>query len=139
MLDIDGRFAIPANELSFSYARSSGPGGQNVNKVNSKVVLAWSPVRSAVLPGPVRQRFLARYGGKLTKEGEIVVVSQRFRDQPRNIEDCREKLREMIRSVLVAPKPRRPTKPTRGSKERRLTEKRRRSETKARRRGGDDA
>jgi len=134
MLDIDGRFTIPSAEISLSFARSSGPGGQNVNKVNSKVTLSWSPVRSAVLPPAIRQRFLAKYGNRLTNDGDLLIVSQRYRDQPKNILDCHEKLLEMIRSVLVAPKIRRPTKPTRGSKERRITEKKRRSETKARRR-----
>ena len=79
-----------------------------------------------------------KYGSKLTNDGEIIVISQRYRDQPKNIEDCREKLREMIRSVLIAPKIRRATKPTRGSQERRITEKKRRSETKARRRTDSD-
>lgn len=134
MLDIDGRFTIPSAEMSLSFARSSGPGGQNVNKVNSKVTLTWSPVRSSAIPPGVRQRFLTKYGNRLTNDGNLLVVSQRYRDQPKNIEDCREKLREMIRTVLVAPIVRRPTRPTKGSKERRISEKKHRSEAKARRR-----
>jgi ribosome-associated protein len=138
MIDIDGRFTIPAGELSFAYARSSGPGGQNVNKVSSKVIMTWSPASSAALPPTIRERFLRRYGSKLSREGELQIVSQRFRDRPRNVEDAFEKLREMIRAVLVVPKSRRPTKPTRGSQERRLAEKKRRSQTKSRRRMDDD-
>lgn len=134
MLDIDGVFAIPDEEFSFTFARSSGPGGQNVNKVNSKAILTWSPVESPSLPGAVRLRFLARFASRLTNEGKLVIASQRYRDRPRNIEDCRQKLVEMLRSVLAPPKARRPTKPSRGAKERRLESKRRRSEAKARRR-----
>ena len=138
MLDVDGRIKIPASELSLAFARSSGPGGQNVNKVNSKASLTWKFVQSTSLPPAIRQRFLTKFGSKLTNDGEIIVVSQRYRDQPKNIEDCREKLRDMIRSALVGPKTRRATKPTRGSQERRITEKKRRSETKARRRMDND-
>ncbi|MBY0588801.1 aminoacyl-tRNA hydrolase [bacterium] len=138
MIDIDGRFQIPASELSFAYARSSGPGGQNVNKVSSKVIMTWKPALSEALTPTVKERFLRRFGSKLTREGELQIVSQRFRDRPRNVEDAFEKLREMIRSILVVPKTRRPTKPTRGSQERRIAEKKRRSETKSRRRSADD-
>lgn len=138
MLDVDGVFAIPDEEFSLAFARSSGPGGQNVNKVSSKAILTWHFARNKSVPAAVRQRFLAKYGKRLTKEGEIVVSSQRYRDQPRNIEDCREKLREILRGVLVAPKLRRATKPSKGSKERRLEAKRRRSQTKAHRRSVDE-
>ena len=138
MLDVDGRIQIPAAELAFTFARSSGPGGQNVNKVHSKAVLKWSPTRSASIPDAMRRRFLARYGSRLTKDGDLVLASDRFRDRPRNMEDCRRRLADMLRSVLNPPKPRRPTKPTRASKERRLAAKRQRSETKSRRRGLDE-
>jgi ribosome-associated protein len=138
MIDFDGKFSIPASELSFAYARSSGPGGQNVNKVSSKVILTWSPARSAHLPPAVLGRFMARYRSRLTTEGELLITSQRHRDRLRNIDDAVAKLREMIESVLHAPKARRATKPTRGSQERRLAEKKKRSDTKSRRRWSDD-
>ena len=134
-LQITSRIIIPDEELGFSFARSSGPGGQNVNKVNSKATLRWNPTTSAALPDDVRARFLARYASRLTNDGEILITSQESRDQPKNIAICLEKLRAMIASVLTAPKKRRPTKPTKGSKQRRLTAKKQRSEVKAGRRG----
>jgi ribosome-associated protein len=138
VLDVDGKFVIPEGEFTIDYVRSSGPGGQNVNKVSTKAIVKWSPATSTAVPGPVRTRFLARYGSRLTSTGDLIITSQRFRTQTGNLEDCFEKLREMLRSVLTAPKVRRPTKRTRGSQERRLSEKKRRSETKRGRRGVDD-
>ena len=133
-LHITSRIVIPDEELIFSFARSSGPGGQNVNKVNSKATLRWNVTASAALPDDVRSRFLKVYASRLTNEGEILVTSQESRDQPKNIAICLEKLRGMIQQVLTAPKKRRPTKPTKGSKQRRLNDKKQRSEVKAGRR-----
>ena len=99
-LHITSRIVIPDEELGFSFARSSGPGGQNVNKVNSKATLRWNPTISAALPDDVRTRFLARYASRLTNEGEILITSQESRDQPKNIAICLEKLRAMIAGVL---------------------------------------
>jgi ribosome-associated protein len=130
LLQITPQIQIAESELQFTYARSSGPGGQNVNKVNSKAVLRWRPGESA-LPAPVRARFLARHGGQLTTEGDLIVASQRYRDQGRNIDDCREKLAALIRAVAVPPKRRRPTKPTKASQERRIASKQVRSQRKA--------
>lgn len=124
MLTVNSRLQIPLAEFEFTYARSSGPGGQNVNKVNSKATLRWGVRGSPSLPDEVRQRFLTAYGSRVTNEGDILIVSQRYRDQAKNIDDCLEKLREMLSAVAVAPRKRRPTKPTRGSKERRLKDKR---------------
>jgi ribosome-associated protein len=134
MLVVSPRVAIPDDELHFSFARSSGPGGQNVNKVNSKATLHWHVVASQALPDDIRARFLSTYAGRLTNEGAIVISSQESRDQPQNVAICREKLSEMIRAVLVAPKKRRPTKPTKGSQRRRLTEKKNRGDIKQGRR-----
>lgn len=122
-LEINSRIAIPLAEFEFAYARSSGPGGQNVNKVNSKVHLRWQPTRSPSLPADVLQRFLGRYRSRLTIDGELLLSSQRFRDQARNVDDCLEKLRELVRSVAQPPVRRKKTKPTRGMVERRLKEK----------------
>jgi ribosome-associated protein len=134
-LHITSRIVIPDEELGFSFARSSGPGGQNVNKVNSKATLRWNPTTSPALPDDVRARFVKLYASRITNEGEILITSQQSRDQPKNIAICLEKLRAMIAGVLTAPKKRRPTKPTKGSKQRRLTAKKQRSEVKAGRRG----
>jgi ribosome-associated protein len=119
MLRVSPRIHVPPTEFDFSFARSSGPGGQNVNKVNSKATLRWRPGHSPSLPGDVKERFLHRHGNRLTIEGELIIHSQRYRDQGRNVADCLEKLRSMILAVAVPPKKRRPTKPTYASEQRR--------------------
>ncbi len=138
MLVVNSRISIPASELQWTFARSSGPGGQNVNKVSSKAVLRWSFRNSAALPAEVRARFLARYGNRLTGDGDLLVSSQRYRDQGRNIDDVREKLQSMILAVAVAPRKRRATKPTRASVTRRIESKQARSRTKRQRRSVND-
>lgn len=130
MLEISPTVQIPDHELVFTFARSGGPGGQNVNKVNSKAILHWSVANTQSLPHGVRMRFLDRYGGRLNEEGELVLSSQRFRDQTSNIEDCREKLKEMITAVLEPPVKRRPTKPTYSSKVKRAQTKSQNSQKK---------
>ncbi len=119
MLVIAPHIHVDAAELQFTYVRSSGPGGQNVNKVNSKAVLRWNPAASEGLTEAVLTRFLSKYGNRLTVDGDLIVTSQRYRDQGRNTADCLEKLRELLLAVAVAPKKRRPTKPTRAARERR--------------------
>ena len=133
-LEITPSLKVPEVELRLSFARSSGPGGQNVNKVSSKAVLHFDVVASPSLPADVRQRFLERYRSRITNAGEVVIHSDEFRDQPKNIDACYEKLRQMVLAVLMPPKKRRATKPTRGSKVRRLNEKKARSEVKQGRR-----
>jgi ribosome-associated protein len=123
MLVISPRIQIADDELQFSYVRSSGPGGQNVNKLNTKAVLRWPIRTSTALPDDVRQRFMTRFRHRVTTEGDLVLSSQRFRDQRQNQRDCLEKLREMVAAVAVPPKPRRPTKPTKSSQRRRRQEK----------------
>ncbi len=134
MLLVNSRIQIPLAEFEISYARSSGPGGQNVNKVNSKATLRWPLLRSASLPDDVRQRFLARHHRRVTVEGDLVVSSQRYRDAGRNASDCLEKLRQMLVEAAQPPKRRKPTRPTRGSVRRRLDDKRRRAQKKGSRR-----
>lgn len=129
---------LPQDELTFTYARSSGAGGQNVNKVNSKAILRWNPGTSLALTHGMRERFFARYGSRLTVEGELILMSDRHRDQGRNAADCLEKLKEMIAAVAVPPKKRKATKPTFGSKQRRLKSKRVQSEKKQGRRDRGD-
>jgi ribosome-associated protein len=134
MLIVNDRIQIEDSELQFSYARSSGPGGQNVNKVSSKAIMAWDFVNSVALPVDVRDRFLARYGKRVTREGIVQIMSQKYRDQSRNAEDCRDKLREMILAIAEPPVKRRPSKPSAGARQRRLTEKHVRSDRKEQRR-----
>jgi ribosome-associated protein len=134
LLDVTARIQIPLDEVRFTYARSSGPGGQNVNKVNTKVTVHWPVVSSPNVPEGVRSRFVSRFRRRINKQGELVIYSQRYRDQERNVDDCLEKLRAMLREVATAPKRRKATRPSRASKERRLREKKSRSETKSRRR-----
>ena len=136
MLEVNHRISIPLKEFAYTFARSSGPGGQNVNKVNSKVTLHWDVTNSPSLPEDVRVRFLAQYPRRINKEGLFVINSERFRDQGRNVTDCTNKLRELILLVATPPKKRRPTKATKGSKERRLAGKREKSEKKQGRRKG---
>ena len=139
MLEINAHLRIPDDELEWSYVRSGGPGGQNVNKVASKAVLRWNVTASPSLPEDVKARLRARQANRITAEGDLVLASQRFRDQERNRQDCLDKLREMIAEAAVRPKARRKTKPTRGSQEARLQAKKRRAATKAgRRRGAEE-
>ncbi len=138
MLLVNSRIHIPETELQFSFVRSSGPGGQNVNKVNSKAVLRWDVLASKSLPADVRERFLARYRKRLTTEGELIVTSQRFRDQGRNVADALDKLRAMLLESATRPKARRPTKPTRAAVARRIKSKQARSRKKKMRRTPDE-
>ncbi|MCH8828806.1 MAG: aminoacyl-tRNA hydrolase [Planctomycetes bacterium] len=133
-LVVTAEICIPRDEFSWTFVRSSGPGGQNVNKVATKAQLRWGIAASPSLPDDVKGRFSTKYRRRITKGGEFVMSSQRYRDQSRNVEDCLEKLRQMIDSVAKPPVVRKKTKPSRASKERRLTEKRNRSARKQSRR-----
>lgn len=129
-MEINSDVRIDDNEISFSFARSGGPGGQNVNKLNTKAVLHWCVETSTALRPAVKSRFRARYGNRINDEGEVVISSGRYRTQAQNKKDCLDRLEEMILAVLVPPKKRRATRPTRGSKERRLSGKRQLSQKK---------
>ena len=124
------RFSLPREQLELSFARSSGAGGQNVNKVNSKVEARWDAVSSGLLPDDVLRRLMSRYSNRLDGDGLLIVTSERHRDRERNIADCIEKLEEWVESVWEKPKPRIKTKPTKGSKRRRIEGKRRDSDKK---------
>jgi ribosome-associated protein len=134
MLFVPPDIRIDESELRFTFVRSSGPGGQNVNKVNSKAVLRFSIEQSPGVPEGVRGRFINRFGNRLTEAGELVVTSQRHRDQRRNADDCIAKLEEMLAAVARPPRRRKKTRPTRASVERRKEQKRARSKTKSNRR-----
>jgi ribosome-associated protein len=123
LLVVDPQIQIPLSELRLSFSRSGGPGGQNVNKVNSKVTLHWDVEHSPGLPVGVRERFVARYRSRINTHGEVVIHSQRYRDQGRNREDCLEKLRQLILAVRHPPVRRRPTGPSRAARERRMRTK----------------
>lgn len=115
---------IPYNEFKFSYSRSSGAGGQNVNKVNSKVTLEWAIDASASVPAPVKERFKQRYGNLINSEGMVLITSQESRSQGTNQDICIKKLHRLLDSVLHAPKERKKTKPKRSSVLERLNSKR---------------
>ncbi|MEB2311787.1 MAG: alternative ribosome rescue aminoacyl-tRNA hydrolase ArfB [Polyangiaceae bacterium] len=129
-LTVTSRIVIPEAELEWSAVRASGPGGQNVNKVASKVELRFDLARSRALPSAVKARLAELAEGRLDADGRLLITSQKTRDQSRNLDDAREKLAELVRRALVPPRPRRPTRPTRASKLRRLDDKRRQSEKK---------
>lgn len=134
MLTVNDRIQIPDEEFDWSYARSGGPGGQNVNKVSSKAILRWPATTSPSVPNDVRARFLLKFANRVTTEGDLVMSSERYRDQERNRQDCLEKLTAMLLEVAVLPKPRRITRPSKASKARRVEAKRHTAKTKATRR-----
>ena len=121
---------IDEAEIGETFVLASGPGGQNVNKVASAVQLRFDVGRSLSLPWEVKQRLVAAAGRRLTKDGVLVLEASRFRDQARNRADARERLIQLIRQAAVAPKKRKPTKPTRASKERRIERKKKHSRIK---------
>jgi ribosome-associated protein len=141
MLNVTDLIQIPDDELEWSFARSGGPGGQNVNKVASKAQLRWKALNSAAaLSQPAKDRMRSRFPSRFTTEGDVLIQSQKYRDQERNREDCLIKLQEMIRAALIVPTLRQATKPTRGSQRRRVADKRKLSEKKQNRKasGGDE-
>ena len=133
-LYINSRLTIAEKAMTISAARSGGPGGQNVNKVNSKVTLRWTPAQCRGMNDDWRRRFIARHSNRINREGELVLHSERYRDQGRNLADVRQKLVNMLLECQSPPKARKATRPTFGSKQRRLEQKRRQSEKKRGRR-----
>ena len=130
MLKISSLVSIPDSEIEISAIRSSGAGGQNVNKVATAVHLRFD-VAASSLPDFYKQRLLSLSDKRLTKDGVIVIKSQQHRSQERNREAALDRLKQMVKAVAVLPKKRRATKPTKGAKRRRLEGKARRSRLKS--------
>jgi ribosome-associated protein len=133
-LEITPSLVIPDTDLSFAFIRASGPGGQNVNKVSSAVQLRFDMAGTTVLSDAVKSRLRALAGRRLTDDGAILITARNQRSQDHNRREALERLADMIRKALIAPKARKATKPTRASRERRLDSKTRQQQTKARRR-----
>ncbi len=127
---ITPEIAIDERELEESFVLASGPGGQNVNKVSSAVQLRFNVAFSLSLPEPVRFRLMTQLKSRLTKDGALVLIGRKYRDQNRNREDVRQRLIEFIRAATIEPKKRYKTKPSRAAKEDRLQHKKRHAELK---------
>jgi ribosome-associated protein len=140
MIRITDHIAIDESEISESFIRASGPGGQNVNKLSTAVQLRFDVRNSPSLPDDVRERLQRLAGRRMTRDGVLIITAQRFRTQERNRDDALERLIELVRAATVRPVKRRPTRPTFASKVRRLEGKKRRGGVKALRgaRPGED-
>lgn len=123
-LPINDALTLPADEISFRAVRAGGPGGQNVNKVSSKVELAFALEASVVLSTDVKDRLRVLAGSRLTLDGRLLIVSQLTRDQHRNLDDARERLRALVLAALEPPRPRKRTKIPAGVRRRRVADKR---------------
>lgn len=124
-------FQIPFSEMDFSYVRSRGPGGQNVNRTNSAAVLRWNLAASQVFSEEQKGRLLAKLASQLTEDGDLIIRSDVHRDQDQNRSECIARLHALLRKALFVPKRRVATKPTRSSVKKRLDSKRRHAEVKA--------
>lgn len=138
-LEILPNWSVPAGELTVRFVRSSGPGGQNVNKVSTKAELRFAYSTSTALTPGQKERLQERFPSQVNQRGELVLVSDETRSQAMNLEAVRGRLRQMILLVKTPPAVRRPTRPSRAAKQRRLSAKRQRSETKQRRRSECDS
>ena len=132
------RVTIPAGELALAFARAGGPGGQNVNKVSSKVELRWNPTTSAALTDDDRTWLVHRLRSRLTSDGTLIVTSTATRDQAKNRDDATSKLALIVRAALDRPRPRRATRPSRAAKRRRVADNRHHAEIKRSRTSRDD-
>jgi ribosome-associated protein len=137
VIPINRRIAIDERELDFDFIRSSGPGGQNVNKVSTAVRLRFDVLGSASLPAEVRARLVRLAGKRLGEDGVLAIHARNHRTQDANRREAIERLVELVQRACEQPRPRRPTRPTAASRKRRLEAKRRRGETKHGRRSPD--
>ena len=131
MIRITPSIVIREDEIAESFLRASGPGGQNVNKVETAVQLRFDVGNSPSLADDVKQRLARLVGSKMTRDGVLVIAAQRHRTRERNRADALARLIELIRRAAVPPKPRKPTRPTAASRKRRLEEKKRRGGIKS--------
>jgi ribosome-associated protein len=134
VIAVTAKISIDESELDESFVRSSGPGGQNVNKLSTAVQLRFDVRHSPSLPPDVRDRLERLAGSRLTRDGVLIIIAQQYRTQGRNRDDALERLLDLIRRAAVVPVRRRPTKPTKASRERRIEGKKRRSGIKSLRR-----
>lgn len=133
-LQINLNLTIPAAEFSVQFVRSPGPGGQNVNKLNTKAVVHWPVYQSTALSEVVKHRLMVAQRNRINNNGELVISSHDDRSQSRNLEHCMERIRAMVIAALTPPKKRKPTSVPRSAKRKRLKNKRENSEKKQRRR-----
>jgi len=138
MIKITDDIAIGEEEINLKFVRSSGPGGQNVNKVSTAVQLRFNVVGSPTLPADIRSRLMELAGNRITEEGVLVIDAQQYSTQERNRQAAIDRLVNLIKEASIPPKVRRKTKPSAGSKKRRLESKRRRSEIKQNRKPVND-
>jgi ribosome-associated protein len=136
---INPSVTLPGKDLSWTAVRASGPGGQNVNKVSSKIELRFDLAATSALDPATKARLRAAAGSRIDAEGKLLITSQAARDQRQNLEDARDKLRSLVLAALVRPKKRRPTKPSRRATQRRLDEKQRQGSLKRQRSSRDDS
>ena len=139
MIQVNEDIVLDENEIQEEFVRSSGPGGQNVNRVATAVQLRFDIVNSACLPEDVRRRLLRIGGSRVTRDGVLIIDARRFRTQEQNRRDARERLVNLVRKAAVKPKPRRRSKPTAASKRKRIEAKRRRSRIKQQRQPVDQS
>jgi ribosome-associated protein len=135
MIAINDDIVIDEREIEERFVRASGPGGQNVNKLSTAVQIRFAAMASASLDEATKARLKRRAGRRMTADGVIVIVAQRFRTQEANRRDARTRLAALIKAATVAPKPRRPTRPSLGAKRQRMEDKKRRGQIKALRGG----
>ena len=130
MLKVDDTIRIDGRYIAMTYVRSRGPGGQNVNKLNTRAQLVFDLKGCTDLGSAVKERLQVLAGRRMTADGRMIMQSDRYRHQGRNRQECLDRLRRLIRKALQPPKPRIPTKPSRAAKEKRLADKKHRSKVK---------